>query len=164
MFPGQSSSISDLDSLIKTKGLAALASHNPIGVYGVAAHRSASNDWDYVYGIQQIFGFRLGQSNTDADMILHYPRPELEDQLGQHPRFPISSRKVSFLSTPSPLIWVKASMSASRPLCSRLIRVVIIYGHRINEPRCCFSTRTIDGSLWGCFEGIVCTCISRRCV
>jgi hypothetical protein len=83
-----------LYDLIASKGLLALAMTSPMSVYGAAAYRQAEREPDRIYGIQQIFRFRLGTSSVDADQRRVYSRSELEDQLGQQMfvQYPVMSQ------------------------------------------------------------------------
>ena len=50
-------------------------------LYAIAMSRDPSNEEDCIYGIQQIFGLRLGKSNP-SNMKSSYSLEELEDELG----------------------------------------------------------------------------------
>lgn len=73
-------------SIVKTIedcGLNALASFNAIGTYEAAMKRTTLLSEDRIYGIQQIFGFRLGKSAVNENLGRHFTFNELEDQLGE---------------------------------------------------------------------------------
>jgi hypothetical protein len=44
--------------------------------------RKAREDQDHIYGIMQVFGYRLGTSDPNSDQAQSYTRAELADQLG----------------------------------------------------------------------------------
>jgi hypothetical protein len=69
--------------MIIHRGLSALATRNPIALYGIASYRRTSRDVDRIYGIEQVFGFRLGAS-TGGSLTAKksYNRFFLEAQLG----------------------------------------------------------------------------------
>ncbi|KAI9652999.1 MAG: hypothetical protein M1821_007752 [Bathelium mastoideum] len=76
--------------LIEKSGIVALLIQDAISVYHAAARRKTTNPVDRVYAIQQIFGFRLGNSAPNASTGHNFDLGELEDQLGeqmilQHP-------------------------------------------------------------------------------
>lgn len=66
---------------LNTSGLLTIGKQYPIATYYASAHRRATKDTDYVYGIQQIFDVRLGKTTPDSDKR-EYSLSELEDQLG----------------------------------------------------------------------------------
>ncbi|KAI0549030.1 hypothetical protein F4679DRAFT_548735 [Xylaria curta] len=72
----------EIGSIIKEKGLLVLRSQNPMLLYSAAGKRTATEDHDYIYGIQQIFDFRLGNSAEGAIQRV-YNRYELQVQLGE---------------------------------------------------------------------------------
>ncbi|ROV98343.1 hypothetical protein VMCG_07151 [Cytospora schulzeri] len=83
----------EIGHLVKAKGLAALHSRNPIVLYSTAGKRTAKKDYDYIYAIQQVFGFRLGNSRPgDAGRV--YSRLELQMQLGADllEKYPVQSQ------------------------------------------------------------------------
>jgi len=80
--------------LVEKRGLNALAAQNAVAVYGATVHRTSTLPEDRVYGIQQIFGFRLGKSALGKDLGRHLSLEALEDQLGVEmmTKFPIISQ------------------------------------------------------------------------
>jgi hypothetical protein len=65
------------------KGLRALATRNPIATYEAATNRQTSYEVDRVYGIQQIFNCRIGNTAVHAaSMSCQFSLHELEEQLG----------------------------------------------------------------------------------
>lgn len=84
---------SQIEYFIKASGLAALHSKNPLALYGIAGKRTATRDQDCIYAIQQVFGFRLGNSMPGyAGRV--YSRMELQTQLGAEllRRYPVQSQ------------------------------------------------------------------------
>lgn len=84
--------------LVECRGLPALISGNRLYLYSAAGNRTASDPRDYVYGIQQIFGYRLGRtaegaSTVDADGV-EWTLPRLEVELGRQllTDFPVFSQ------------------------------------------------------------------------
>lgn len=71
----------EIEELIGQKGFPALHSNNPMILYAAAGKRTARYDFDYVYGIQQVFGFRLGNSRPGFTQRT-YSRSELQVQMG----------------------------------------------------------------------------------
>ncbi|KAF2122739.1 heterokaryon incompatibility protein-domain-containing protein, partial [Lophiotrema nucula] len=68
--------------LAEKYGLDALSSHNPMLLYAQARHRVASRTEDRVYGIMQVFRFRLGRSSISWNKMQTFSLPDLELQLG----------------------------------------------------------------------------------
>ncbi|TRX97934.1 hypothetical protein FHL15_001144 [Xylaria flabelliformis] len=83
----------EIGSIIKEKGLLVLRSQNPMLLYSAAGKRTATEDHDYIYGIQQIFDFRLGNS-AEAAIQRVYNRYELQVQLGEQllKKYPVESQ------------------------------------------------------------------------
>ncbi|KAI0454253.1 hypothetical protein F5B21DRAFT_476442 [Xylaria acuta] len=83
----------EIGSIIKEKGYLVLRSQNPMLLYSVAGKRTATKDYDYIYGIQQVFDFRLGNSAEGAIQRV-YNRYELQVQLGEQllQKYPIESQ------------------------------------------------------------------------
>lgn len=71
----------EIEELISNKGFPALNSQNPMILYAAAGKRTAKYDFDYVYGIQQVFGFRLGNSRPGSPRR-NYSRFELQARMG----------------------------------------------------------------------------------
>lgn len=83
----------EIERLIKSSGLAALHSKNPLALYGIAGKRTTTREEDRIYAIQQVFGFRLGSSKPGyAGRV--YNRMELQTQLGAEllKRYPVQSQ------------------------------------------------------------------------
>lgn len=66
---------------------------NPLAAFIASGQRTTSREPDRVYGIQQVFGFRLGSTAVGASQR-DFTRSELEVQLGQEiiKRFPLMSQ------------------------------------------------------------------------
>ncbi|KAF2252745.1 hypothetical protein BU26DRAFT_560101 [Trematosphaeria pertusa] len=69
---------------INERGLIALRARNSMALLGAATLRNASVSVDRVYGIQQVFGFRLGNSSLRSEPNQTFTLQELEDQLGEN--------------------------------------------------------------------------------
>ena len=66
---------------LRASGLPSMATGNPLVLYGAASRRTATSEVDYLYGIQQVFSLRLG--NTSPSSVQRsFGLPELEDQFG----------------------------------------------------------------------------------
>jgi len=73
----------NIEVIISERGIRALHYGNELGMYEAALHRQASVPQDRVYGIQQIFGFRLGKSAIPAAPGENFSLRDLENQLGE---------------------------------------------------------------------------------
>jgi hypothetical protein len=69
-------------NILKRSGILQFQSASPLSAYTVARYRTTSIEVDYIYGIMQIFEFRLGSSAEGAEPDREFTLPELEDQLG----------------------------------------------------------------------------------
>jgi len=80
--------------VIERSGIDALSQRNPMALYTCARSRQTIRPLDRVYGIMQVWGFRLGISEPGADPSQHWLLDELETQLGSYliQRFPIESQ------------------------------------------------------------------------
>jgi hypothetical protein len=69
--------------LIQQRGLDALSTLNAIATYHAASQRTTRFAEDRIYGIQQIFGFRLGKSALNQDLGQLFSLEDLENRLGE---------------------------------------------------------------------------------
>lgn len=82
-------------ALVTQRGLVALATLNAMATYEAARYRTTSRPEDRVYGIQQVFGFRLGNSSVQKSISSRTSGlGDLEIQLGVElmRRYPIISQ------------------------------------------------------------------------
>ena len=86
--------VGGLRRVVEKSGIHALAQHNPLILYTCAKTRKTLRPLDRVYGIMQIFDFRLGESAPGADLSKEWTLEELETQLGQQlvEKFPVESQ------------------------------------------------------------------------
>jgi hypothetical protein len=69
--------------MIDKSGISFYRLAQPMVVYRASRHQRTAYAEDRIYGIQQVFGFRLGPSDPSAAIDHAYPMEELEDQLGK---------------------------------------------------------------------------------
>lgn len=67
---------------LEASGLNALSRNAPMELYAAAVNRKPSRILDSIYGIMQIFEFRLGESNPHAESDAVFTLADLEDELG----------------------------------------------------------------------------------
>ncbi|KAF2739264.1 hypothetical protein EJ04DRAFT_573251 [Polyplosphaeria fusca] len=86
-----------LKTIIK-RGTYHLYINNELAMYEAAQSRTSSRPEDRIYGIQQIFGFRVGKSAVDAPPGKSYAVGELENLLGEQLllHYPIASQFHTF--------------------------------------------------------------------
>lgn len=79
--------------IIERIGVSGFQTHNPLTAFVASGQRTTSREPDRIYGIQQIFGFRLGSSRL-GDSGHTFTREELEAQFGQEvlARYPVMSQ------------------------------------------------------------------------
>ena len=85
----------EIEGTMRHTGLLGLATQDPIALYRVAQYRQIINDQDRVYGIQQVFGFRLDASDPAlAGTNIVFSRFLLENQFGEVilKKFPVLSQ------------------------------------------------------------------------
>ncbi|KAI1157390.1 hypothetical protein F5B18DRAFT_209409 [Nemania serpens] len=146
----------EIQRLLENSGLRALSSLNGLATYLAANHRTASRDEDRIYGIQQIFRLRVGNSAQSSRLGASHTRQELELQLGRqllkhHPV--LSQLHVSTEPVPIGSGWF---VGKSSTVPSELL------GNVSNEepgsehtetPLCKLSVAAIKGKHWGYFSG-----------
>jgi hypothetical protein len=142
--------------MITKRGLSALASQNCIALYQVAGYRRTQEDWDRVYGIQQVFDLRLGASaNPNMGMKTTRNLLFLENQLGTEilRKHPVLSQMHVFTEP------VEEGRGWRIGPSSRIPRLDISsqgwHSARFEE-HCRLSTVMTNSQLWGSFQGLVC--------
>lgn len=80
--------------MIERHGLLALSQNSPFALYSASRRRQCFSDWDKVYGIQQVFDFRVGNTIEGTDPSINYDRITLEAQLGalMLRKYPVNSQ------------------------------------------------------------------------
>lgn len=73
----------DASNLIADRGIEALEDSNPLAVYRVAQARKTTQIEDRVYGIQQIFGLRVGKTSVSAKIDRTFTLLDLENEIGE---------------------------------------------------------------------------------
>ena len=149
--------LGDVYGMLNRRGLLALATRNPIALYNTAQYRKSSLDWDRVYGIQQVFGFRLGASaphvsNTRAKS---FNRFVLEDQLGAAilVKYPVASQLHVFTEPVEEGRGWRVAPSSNIPKLE-IQRSIwdLTFEHLWHV-----STENIKGQTWGVFRGHSCS-------
>lgn len=80
--PLMSSTWQRLCSLYRDVGFEAMREENPMALYNAATLRRPSRETDRIYGIMQVFRFRLGESDPAAKPGAKFTLVQLEEQLG----------------------------------------------------------------------------------
>lgn len=152
----------DLSKLLSDKGLRALDSQHPTAVYRAAMERTASNDCDYAYGIQQVFNLRVGSSSALTGSQRSYSRSELEQELGEQllAKQPVLSQ-LFVQSEPVKSFgdgW-HITKSSIVPVNSFLSNWTTTNHNNVGycKPSCYFSSHRIGDMLWAKFEGLTCS-------
>lgn len=146
--------------LIEEAGLLVMSTDNALAVYTSANCRTNSREEDRIYGIQQIFGFRLGNSAISQSSTAKYSAAELGREFARtllrtHPV--LSQMHVFAEECPVGSAWMIGSSSI-------MPRDVVAHvGENVDkftaEEMACaeLSTREVSGVLWGTFDGVVCS-------
>ncbi|RDW62185.1 hypothetical protein BP6252_11618 [Coleophoma cylindrospora] len=150
--------LNEVNTMIKQRGLSALATNNPIALYGIAFSRRTSRDEDRVYGIEQVFGLRLGVSASRAKKS--YNRFELEAQLGSRilKKFPVLSQLHVYTEPVEPLRGWRVSSSSRIPDLDVNSSISAIKF----QTACALGIKSIQGMGVGTFKGRLCTFESLR--
>lgn len=147
-----------LQGLIRRSGLGLLHSDNPVTLYTGARFRQTAREVDRVYGIMQIFKFRLGAAAPQATKK-SFELVELEDQLGAAllEKWPIRSQMhVHMEAAPYGRAW-RIGQTSELP--------ELVDGQQgtnsptdqddFGKPLCQLSTLKVNDVTWGFFQGIV---------
>ncbi|KAI0179929.1 hypothetical protein GGR52DRAFT_219447 [Hypoxylon sp. FL1284] len=147
--------------LIDNSGITAISTQNPLAIYTATDHRRSTRTEDRIYGIQQIFGFRLGNSAVNC-LRSYFNRDELELQLGEQ------LLETNPVLSQSHVFTIPAPIGRGWLVNTKSIMPSDLAGHTTNNTytpsmdraRCMLSVRDVQGTSWGQFEGLVC-CFSR---
>ncbi|KIX03494.1 uncharacterized protein Z518_07047 [Rhinocladiella mackenziei CBS 650.93] len=145
--------------MLHETGLSAISSHNPMLLYGVAANRRPTNKLDEIYGIQQIFGYQLGNTAPGHEGE-NFKIDVLEDQFGARlvQDYPLESQMHYFSTAQDPGRGWHINQSSRIPSFeSRWGSLRFMFGHRRLEILCEYiGSRSIEGQLIGHFSGRLC--------
>ncbi|KAA8623652.1 HET domain-containing protein [Pyrenophora tritici-repentis] len=73
----------EIYQMLSDHGILALAQRSPFALYSASWGRQTQKDYDRIYGIQQVFRFRVGTSVEGSDPDAKYTLLTLEAQLGR---------------------------------------------------------------------------------
>ena len=145
----------DILDLMERSGISAIASKNNFVAYCVSKHRTAKRDEGYVYGIQQIFNFRLGHTHPAA-LNSSWTRAELEDQLSKQlvEKYPVLSQMhVLTASAPDGAAW---RLDPQNSVCLRSQPSLARRGSfEAPKPTCTLSAKEKSGTKWCSFRGFM---------
>lgn len=155
---GSSSIETRLLELVQNSGLTALKRENPMELYSAALSRKPRNKLDSIYGIMQVFDFRLGASDPELKPGTSFTLSELEAQFGAALiKFsPILSQ--GFVHTAFP----REIGSSWHPLGQLVSTGHAMEGYVPWTPdayihSCVMECRRVDGVLWGYVQGRACS-------
>lgn len=143
-------------ALIVGTGLSELFNSSAMALYTTATNRTTREPCDRIYGIMQVFDFRLGSSAEGADLQKAYTLPELEVQLGTELLniMPIPSQIVTHMEVvPFGHAWRVQSTSKMPVLAQYFLYNGASSWFGEFEAMCEFSTCTAEGIVWGHFAG-----------
>lgn len=127
-----------------------------LGLVPCAYYRTTSDPLDQIYGIMQVFDFRLGKSAENASPDMIYTLPELEDQFGEALLLKNATASQLYFNTDiTPLGKGWRIRQTSR---------IPEFGNRFGcslfrsdwKQLCSLSIREIGKQKWGWIEGSVC--------
>ena len=92
-----------IDILMK-RGLYHIQLRNELAMYNAVRNRVTSYPEDRIYGIQQVFGLRVGKSAVSTNTGKYFTSTEVEDQFGEQilQHFPVLSQYHSFMQQVPP--------------------------------------------------------------
>ncbi|KAI0549826.1 hypothetical protein F4679DRAFT_544824 [Xylaria curta] len=139
--------------MMHTTGISPIGSLNFIAAYVAAKDRTATRGEDRVYGIQQLFNFRLG-STAPGSAGTYWTISQLEDLLAEKllKRHPVSSQLHVFTEPARFGTAWRLNESSACPVVNDLA-VSPESGSPGLKSSCKFSTRQVLGITWGHFEG-----------
>lgn len=145
-----------LVDLVERSGLVTMRQRNPMILYTLASKRTTREPCDRIYGIMQVFGFRLGSSAAEIDPDATFTLPELETQLGAEllRELPLMSQlPVHTELIPFGQAWRVHRSSVMPDLARELpyYHTSSIWGRF--EATCDLSTTTQDDTTWARFDG-----------
>ncbi|KAK8133121.1 hypothetical protein PG999_001294 [Apiospora kogelbergensis] len=82
-FPRLATLCTNIHQAVQQRALPELIHVNKLGLYAAAGRRTASEPLDYIYGIQQIFGYRVGATRVDTDPNQDWTLGDLEEELAR---------------------------------------------------------------------------------
>lgn len=143
---------------INDLGMKALNRNDPMGLYAVAHRRKPSNDLDSVYGIQQIFGLRLGLSSPTADPRRNFTLDELEDELGEALLVADPVLSQGFVHTDASIeLGKRWRVSRSAVVPEPLFNDDNPWRSSLYTPVCAMFTENVLGKRMGSFKGKMCS-------
>lgn len=151
-------------SLMEGVGLSAIATGNCIAAIPASSQRITTREVDRIYGIQQIFGFRLGITLPGATPPTgsDFTREELELQFSQTllASYPLLSQLHVFTSPVQfGYGWRLNSNSVPANSTDAIIPLdaLDIFGQQTAQTRasCSMTTVDVDGVIWGQFNGLL---------
>jgi hypothetical protein len=145
-----------LEAAIQTRGFAALSTGNPMALYGISQFRKCSDDWDRIFGIEQIFDIRLGRyTTTHTGDRVRSSIFRLEIQLGMEVvrQHPVLSQMHVFTEPVRPGRGWRINPHSRVPL----LDIRTTFWHSLNfTSRCGLSAFIEDGNAYGRFTGKTC--------
>ena len=144
-----------IQDLIRRSGLRLLHSDNPATLYTGARFRSTAHEIDRIYGIMQIFKFRLGAAAPQKTKKI-FQLDELEDQLGAAllEKWPVRSQ-MHIHTEPAPCgrAW-RVGQTSELPELVPWVSNTTDQGD-FGRAICQLSTLKVNGVTWGFFQGLV---------
>ena len=143
----------EVETMITHRSLTALASRNPIALYGAACYRKTRDDMDRVYAIEQVFDLRLGKSAPGAPHRTVHPL-SLQNELGASilEKYPVLSQLHVFTEPVELGRGWRISGSSRIPNLSLKTNLAAIQ----YTPTCRLRTEKAGGMQWGFFDGVIC--------
>ena len=143
----------EIKSMLRDRGLVALASRNPMALYTAASYRKTRNEVDRIYGIQQVFNLQLGSSAPGfVNQPIHLVMLEFELGARMLENYPVLSQMHVFNEPVEPGRGWKISMSSRFP--DPGFKQSIADFRYVST--CNLKTQRASHLQWGYFSGKVC--------
>jgi hypothetical protein len=157
---GTQVSLSRVQAALGTLGLVELDDNEPMALLPAAQHRQTSYEVDRVYGIMQVFGFRLGKARPGVDPSRQFTLSDLEDDFGEAlmETQPVMSQLHVFTQPPDRgKGWrIAPSSRLASNLSSHVYYHLRAPGYTVTSCPALSTVRVGDSTRWGAFSGRLC--------
>jgi len=142
-------------------GIGQLFLHGPMALLPVARFRTTTRPEDRVYGIMQVFGFKLGGARNGSAASSSYTLAELEDELGEAliQAYPLQSQCFVFTEPPPVGKGWHISTICAIPQFDELFPQMgsgSISDKYNQDLPWNLVTKRVRGTLWGYLSGLAC--------
>lgn len=153
-------SANKISALLRTAGISAIAIQNPVAVYIAATHRRTKLAQDTIYGIQQVFGFALGNT-APGYAATHWTPDQLSAQLSDHLLTRLPALSQMFIHSQITAIGSAWRIHRTSIFPQLPLRFATAFGSdnvgNRRKPTCELSAVVVHGSKWSRIKGYTCS-------